>query len=315
MSLLSEAQFKEQTIIDFMQVLDDYQKLQKQSSTYIIGLIPHVKEGRIYTTLQLHTTVTGRPSSTEPNLLNITRTKEGLPDIRKLFVARDGWKIVQADYSQAELRCIAYFSQDPELMEVYTNGLDLHARTATEFFGSGFTPEQRSIAKNCNFGMFYEQSAATFREKHGIDPDIAQRYIDWAHKAFPAVWAWEADVKKKVHEGAIVSPFGRKRRFHLLTKENRNESYRMAINFYPQSTAADFTLLSLVSLLPEIDPTKAKVALTVYDSIISEVRDDYIDEYSDIIRPIMESRPRDELGWTIPFKADIGVGQTWAEAK
>lgn len=302
--------FIQQTV----EIIDRAAKLQKQASTYIIGLIKEAAlepDNRVYTNLYLHNTTTGRLSSREPNLQNITRTKEGLPDIRKLFVAPSGQQLVQADYSQAELRCIAQFSGDPILSRVYQNGEDLHNLTAERFFGEGFTKENRSISKNMNFGMFYRQSAATFQEKHGIAEELAEQYIAWAHREFPVVWEWEKEVEKEVHKNAITSPFGRRRRFYLITRENRQACYREAINFYPQTTASDFTLLSLIKLCQEVDLTKVHPCLTVHDSILALVEENEVDSYKLIVKQIMEGVPKNELGWNLPFIADVGSGANW----
>lgn len=302
--------FIQQTV----EIIDRAAKLQKQASTYIIGLIKEAAlepDNRVYTNLYLHNTTTGRLSSREPNLQNITRTKEGLPDIRRLFVAPPGQQLVQADYSQAELRCIAQFSGDPILSRVYSLGDDLHNLTALRFFGEGFTKENRSISKNMNFGMFYRQSAATFQEKHGIAEELAEQYIAWAHREFPVVWQWEKEVEKEVHKNAITSPFGRRRRFYLITRENRQACYREAINFYPQTTASDFTLLSLIKLCNEVDLTKIHPCLTVHDSILALVDEDEVESYKLIVKQIMEGVPKDELGWELPFVADVGSGANW----
>ena len=306
------AQEKRRFIARTVKIFDRSAELQKQASTYIIGLIKVAAletDNRVYTNLYLHNTTSGRLSSREPNLQNITRTKPGLPDIRKLFVAPPGQLLVSADYSQAELRCIAQFSGDSILSGVYTRGEDLHNLTAERFFGENFAKE--NISKNMNFGMFYRQSAATFQEKHGIKAELAEKYIEWAHTEFPTVWEWEKEVEKEVHASKVVSPFGRKRRFYLITRENRQACYREAINFYPQSTASDLTLMSLIKLVKEIDLTRAFPCLTVHDSILSRVIESYVDEYQIIIRQIMESRAKDELDWNIPFLVDIGVGENW----
>jgi DNA polymerase-1 len=308
----------------FAKELLRFRELDKQASTYIVGMIERAiddPEGRIYTDLLLHGTVTGRPSSRNPNLLNITRTKEGLPDIRKLFIPSHGRQIVAADYSQAELRTIAWLSQDAELLRNYREDKDLHSLAAERFYGEGFSSEQRSKAKNMNFGVAYGQSAATFQEKHEIPEKEAQRFIDWWWQYFGGVKEWKQRVIKEMRTGRVTTGFGRVRRFHLLTKENINAAIREAVNFVPQSVAADFTLLAVIrlgggySIQPEIDCKRASLILTVYDSIIADVEDSYVDEYKRICKEVMESRPHDELGWTIPFKADIGVGPTWAEAK
>jgi len=233
-----------------------------------------------------------------------------------LFEAPQGRLIVQADYSQAELRVIASLSGDTELTSVYAEGLDLHSIAAERFYGEGFVPEQRSKAKNMNFGVAFRQSAHTFQEKHGIPHMEAQRFIDWWWKNFAGVAKWEKGIEGIVHDvGYLESPFNRRRRFHLLTKENIEASYREAINFFPQSTASDLTLTSAIFIAREIDQARAAILLLVHDSIIAECDEDYVGEYSSICRRIMESRAKEELGWNLPFVVDIGVGHTWAEAK
>lgn len=314
---------------DFVERYDRFQKLTKQSGTYLVGLIVRAEEdedSRIYTQLNLHGTNSGRLSSSRPNLQNITRTKEGLPDIRSLFVSSPGRQVVQADFSQAELRCIAQFSGDSELTRIYTQDLSLHKETATRFYGPDYTYEQYSTCKNVNFGVFYRQSAETFQEKHGIPKSQAEPYIEWVWKTFTGVRDWEYEVEKEIHKKhVLVSPFGRKRRFHLLTRENLQAAYREGINFYPQSTASDLTLCAGIRLfgtiedgdwIPgEVDPARASCGITVHDSIVADVDEDYVDEYSKICEQVMSSIAHDELGWTLPFKAELGVGPTWGEAK
>ena len=304
-------------ILKFSRELLRFRSLAKLASTYIVGMMKQAKEepdGKVYTNLWLHNTTSGRLSSREPNLQNITRTKEGLPDIRRLFHASNGRRIVQADYSQAELRCIAQFSQDPRLVAIYSEGMDLHNITAARFFGADYTKEQRSVSKNMNFGMFYRQSASTFQEKHGIPEAQAQKYIDWAKDEFSTVWTWEVGIEKEIHgQGHLRSPFGRKRRFHLITPENKNAVYREGINFYPQSTASDLTLRSCIILLKEIDHKRADVILTVHDSIIADVEAEYEDDYSEICQQIMEARAKEDINWDIPLVVDIKSGMTWGD--
>lgn len=305
-------------IVYFATELRRFRRLSKQADTYIVGLIERAlddPERRVYTDLLLHGTTSGRLSSRNPNLQNITRTKPDLPDIRGLFLPSPKRIIVQADYSQAELRCIAHFSQDAELLRVYKEDLDLHNVAAENFYGESFTKENRSRAKNMNFGIAYGQSAATFEEKHEIPEREAQKFIDWWWSFFTGVRAWKEEIVKEMKTGAVVSPFGRKRRFYLLTKENYNACVREAVNFKPQSTAGDFTLRSVIILQREIDPTKADIVITVHDNIVSDVEESYVDEYKTICEQVMVSRPKDELGWEIPFKVDIGVGPNWGEAK
>jgi DNA polymerase-1 len=167
-----------------------------------------------------------------------------------------------------------------------------------------------------NFGMFYGQSPETFQEKHGIPAADAKKYIDWAKREFKRVWEWESEVQKEVKDnGHLFSPYGRKRRFHLLTPENQQASFREAVNFLPQTTASDCTLRSIIELCREIDWNRGSIVLTVHDSIIGDVKDDYIDEFKVIIKQIMEERPKVDIGWQVPFKVDIQVGPTWGQVK
>lgn len=316
----SDYQERKAAIRLFAEKHERHAKLQKQASTYLVKMIARAEadeDSRVYTQLNFHGTNSGRLSSSKPNLQNITRTKEGLPDIRKLFRASPGRQIVQSDFSQAELRCIAQFSGDKELTRIYTEGLSLHRETATRFFGPDFTYEQYSTCKNVNFGVFYQQSAETFQEKHGIPKEQAEPYIKWVWETFTGVAEWEREVEREVRtKGTLVSPFGRKRRFHLLTPENKYACFREGINFYPQSTASDITLASAITLFfDEVDSNRAAICLLVHDSVISDVDEDYVDEYQVICKQVMEATAFNELGWTLPFEVEIGVGPDWGSAK
>lgn len=302
----------------FVELYDRSQQLAKQASTYLIGLIANAEadeERRIYTDLLLFGTNSGRLSSRRPNLQNITRPKEGIPNIRTLFRASPGRSIVNADFSQAELRCIAEFSHDPLLWAIYQEGRDLHSECAERFYGADFTKHNRDVAKNVNFGVFFRQTAATFQEKHDIPESEAQLYIDWVWKTFTGVGTWEKAVETEIHtKGTLTSPFGRKRRFHLLTDYNKSAVYREGINFYPQTTANDLTLTSAIIIADNIDSARAVIVLTVHDSILGDVEDNYVDEYGVICKQVMESRAKDALGWELPFKADMQIGPSWGEA-
>ena len=302
----------------FVDLLDRYAKLKKQASTYIISMVDHAvadPEHRIYTNLNFRT-VTGRLSSKEPNLQNITREKEDLPKIRRLFLPSEGRVFVQGDYSQAELRVITVLSGDPELTRIYNEGLDLHNIAAERFYGPDYTKEQRSKAKNMNFGVAYRQTAHTFQEKHGIPESEGSKFIEWWWRNFAGVAKWEKEVEKLIDtEGVLESPFGNKRRFYLITKENQQASYREGIDFYPQNIASNFTVLSAIKLSSELDPSKAELVLTVHDSLLADVVENYVYECGIIIRQVMESRPRDTLAWNLPFNVDIQSGPNWGECK
>ena len=318
-----EAQKTRNLITKIAKEHDRYKKLEKQAGTYLTGLIVRAEldpESRIYTSLPRHATSTGRLASRGPNLQNVTRTKEGLPDIRGLFYALPGTLLVQADYSQAELRAIAALSGDRLLTQVYEKGEDLHNLTAARFYGENFTYEQRANSKNMNFGVFYRQSAETFLEKHEIAVEEAQKYIDWVWSTFTTVGDWEKSIEKEVHTNKyrnytfVESPFGHRRRFYLITKENRNAIYREAINFLPQNIAANLTLHACIELYKNVDLRRAWLCLTVHDSILAQIEEGYVEEYKTICQQVMESRPHELLGWTLPFISEVGAGTTWATA-
>jgi DNA polymerase-1 len=273
-------------------------------------------EQRIYTNFKLHGTNSGRLSSANPNLQNITREYEDLPSIRALFKPSPGRVFVEADYSQAELRVIAYLSSDPELTRIYNEGLDLHNIAAERFYGPNYTKAQRSRAKNMNFGVAYRQTAQTFQEKHGIPESEGSKFIKWWWATFTGVAEWEKDIEQIINTSGILdTPFGRKRRFYLITKENQQASYREGIDFYPQSIASDFTLTSAIILAGELDPAKAKLVLTVHDSLLDDVVEDYADEAATITKQVMENQPRNSLGWTLPFEVKMSFGPSWGECK
>lgn len=296
----------------------DFKQLDKIRSTYIESMIPRAiaNKGRLHTDFKLHNTTTGRSSSSNPNLQNISRTRPGLPNIRSLFTASDENHILlQADYSQAELRAIACVSQDPVLMDIYREGLDLHSIAAERFYGADFTKEQRSRAKNMDFGVAYGQSAETFQEKHDIPKEEAQAFIKWWWTQFPSVREWTNKIAKQVTvDGEVISPLGFRRRFHLITKENKNAAIREGINFIPQNVAAWFTLWSLVRVVEELPSHAGSVILTVHDSIVLDVRRDRLDMVAGLVNLVMGSAAREMLGWTdIPFEVDLQTGTNWGE--
>src|SRR3990167_8888294 len=307
---------RRQRVQDWAEILFDYKKLEKQRSTYLQGMIPIAEklDGWINTSIIVHGAVTGRVSSRNPNLQNITRTKPGLPNIRKLFTAPPDTLVLQADYSQAELRCIAYLSQDPELMRIYKEGLDLHNIAAARFYGEDFTKEQRSNTKNMQFGVAYEQSAKTFQEKHNIPEREATEFIKWWWQTFRGVRNWKSEVNQQIlRTGVVTSPFGYKRRFYLITNENKAETLREGFNFIPQNTASTLTLHAFNRLFTELDAERCKLVLTVHDEILAYVIENYVHEAGRIIQEVMAAIPKDTLGWELPFVAEVSVGRSWGE--
>lgn len=289
-----------------------FKELDKQRSTYIESLIARAEhaDGRIYSDFKLHNTVTGRGTSSRPNLQNVTRAKEGLPNIRSLFKPSEGCIILSADYSQAELRTIAKLSGARKLTEIYQTGVSLHKQVAERFYGPDYTYEQYVHAKNMDFGVAYGQSPETFREKHDIPEDEGREFIKWWFNEFPEVKKWRASIAREVKANSFVqTPFGHKRRFYLITYENKGAVFREAINCVPQNIAARLTLWA-VRRLVDLD---LPVVNTVHDSIVLDVPKTRLEEIAITVKEVMESAPKLTIDWDFPFEAELQTGKSWGE--
>jgi uracil-DNA glycosylase family 4 len=310
----AKPQFKGK-VKDFAHVYEIFQRIDKQRGTYIEGLVKRtLVDGRIYCHFNVAGTATGRASSSDPNLQNITREgREGIPGIRTLFRPSDGCSILQADYSQAELRTCAKLSRDDHFLSIYRDSSrSLHKERAAAFYGDGYTKEEYVKSKNINFGVTYGQSAKAFAQMYHMPVDEAQAYIDSWWTEFPDLLVWVNKQKRIAHDpGYVVSPFGHKRRFHLITEDNVGDVEREAVNFLPQNIAAWLTILSIVELVEEYD---MPVIATVHDSLVADVPENDVMEAAQIIKRVMEEQPIKQLGWQpddIPFLVDLSAGETW----
>jgi len=307
----SKSKYKEK-LIRYAEFHDVWSEIDKQRGTYIEGLIRLVgPDGKLYCSFNPCGTVTGRTSSRFPNFQNITRTdKHVVPSIRNLFKPSPGNVIVQADYSQAELRCIAQFSQDAELLNIYRNSSrSLHKETASAFYGANYTKEQYVKSKNINFGVPYGQSAFAFSQMYHMPQKEAQAYIDNWFKTFPGVQKWIEETHKIIYkDNYLVSPYGFKRRFYLITDENIEAIKREGVNFLPQNTAGSFTTAALIELNKQGIP----IISTVHDSIIADVPTEEARDVAILMKEVMEAQPGKSLGWNdLPFTAEVSIGETW----
>ena len=290
----------------FLNEMDIFKKLDKIRSTYIDGVIKQVdSDGRLRCSFKLHGTETGRRSAEKPNLQNQPRG----PQIRQLYTAPQGSNIMNVDYSQAELRTAAMLSQDPTMLDIYHSGRDFHDETAANFYGAEFTYEERQRSKNINFGVFYGQGAAAFAQMYSIPYGEAEEYIHNFWRMFPVAASWKRSIEDTIlTKQELVSAFGRKRRFHLITNQNKDASLREGVNFVISSVAADFTLSSLIILEYEFQDT----LLEVHDSLLFEVTEQNLEIQAERTKQVMESIPCDALGWSmIPFLVDIQIGDNW----
>ena len=300
----------------------DYRQLTKLKSTYVDALPDLVVEetGRIHTDFNQSVAATGRLSSSNPNLQNIPiRTKRGR-EIRKAFVAEEGFKLMSADYSQVELRVIAHISEDKAMMEAFKNDEDIHARTAKEVFDLGslddVTPDQRRKAKEVNFGIPYGVSAYGLASRLGIDNDEGKEMIDQYFERFPNILNYINDTKEYAREhGYVKTMLGRRRYIPDIKASNwnvRGFAERTAINMPIQGTAADIIKLAMIEIHHWLidNEKKSRMLLQVHDELIFEIHESEMDEVPDKIIEMMEQA----VDLDVPLKVEAGIADNWLEA-
>ena len=299
----------------------DYRMLTKLKSTYAEGLLKEIREdGRIHTTFQNLVTATGRLSSTEPNLQNIpVRTDLGA-EIRKMFIPKAGHVLVDADYSQIELRVLAHIADDANMCHAFQNGLDIHAVTASQVFGvpvEEVTSLQRRHAKAVNFGIVYGISEFSLSEDIGVSRYEAKEYIESYLANYRGVRAYMKNVVEDAkNRGYTETMFGRRRYIPELKSSNfnvRSGAERMTLNTPIQGTAADLIKLAMIRVdkaLRENFP-EAKLILQVHDELIVECPEEQAEAVAALVSREMESVA--EL--KVPLTAEAKFGKSWYEAK
>jgi DNA polymerase-1 len=311
-----------------MDLLMELRKWQKYESTYTRNWLTRVgvaRKPRLYTSYNLSGTVTGRLSS---DMQQVPRDLY----IRSIIGARQGWKFIEADFSQVELRIAAMFSRDPALTKAFTTGGDPHTETAARILGkdpSAITKEERKMAKAVNFGFLYGMWWKKFRsyadEKFQIKVSIeeAKAYREAFFEQYRGIPAWHDRQRRLVQNLQYVqSPIGRIRHLPtiLSTDEGvQSEAEREAINAPVQGFASDLTVLSMVVLAAKLStdyPKRARILGNVHDSIILEAREEVAEEVGVVVKGVMETLPIHRLfGYkmTIPIEADVMIGQHWGE--
>jgi len=310
-------------VIQLTRAYDDFKALDKQRGNYLEGLVLKAYDDgrgqRVYTDFKIHGTESGRLSSSRPNLQNITRPKEGLPNIRTPFIPDPGSVFLSADLSQAELRTIAVLSGDTNLQSIYLDtDRSLHKEVAAQFYGEDYTYEQYVRAKNINFGVAYWQSAYSFAQLYHMPQREAQDFIDFWWDRFPDVLRWTHEIEEQcLSVGEIQSPFGHKRRCYVIPSDEsaRIHVVKQFINFKPQNIAANITnwaLCDLVDWLVENDKWGiAQPRVTVHDSILVNVQSKHVDEIGAKLIEFMRAAPKAALGWDFPYDADLSIGHDW----
>ena len=301
-------------------VLVEHRGLSKLKSTYTDKLPQMVnpQTGRVHTSYHQAVTATGRLSSSDPNLQNIPIRNEEGRRIRQAFIAREGFTVVAADYSQIELRIMAHLSQDQGLINAFTQGKDIHRSTAAEIFGMALdevTSEQRRNAKAINFGLIYGMSAFGLSRQLGIGRADAQSYMDLYFKRYPGVQTFMHDIREKAKaQGYVETLFGRRLYLPDINSSNgmrRKAAERVAINAPMQGTAADIIKRAMIQLDQKLqnDPDIAMI-MQVHDELVFEVRSEKVAFYSELIKTQMESA----ADLVVPLIVEVGQGTNWDEA-
>ncbi|MFH2090886.1 MAG: DNA polymerase I [Pseudomonadota bacterium] len=298
-----------------------YRTLDKLKSTYVDALqhLINKETGRIHTSFNQTITVTGRLSSSHPNLQNIPIRKEEGKKIRQAFIPEDGHTLVSADYSQIELRILAHCAQDKILIEAFNNDEDIHTRTALEVFQvlpEFVTDDLRSQAKTINFGIVYGMSGFRLANDLNISRKMATAYIDHYFKRYAGVKTFiDKTIEQTQKTCEVTTIFGRKRRLDDINSSNinvRNFAQRAAVNTPIQGSAADLIKLAMIQMEKALEENKmaSKMLLSVHDEIIFECPFEEKDALMTLARQVMEHVHQ----LSVPLKVNFGSGENWAQA-
>ncbi len=299
----------------------DYRMLTKLKSTYADGLLKVIcPDGRIRTTFQNMVTATGRLSSTEPNLQNIPVRTELGSEIRRMFVPREGWVFVDADYSQIELRVLAHIAEDPLMGDAFRAGQDIHTTTAAQVFGvlpEEVTSLQRRNAKAVNFGIVYGISEFSLSEDIGVSRWEAKAYIDSYLQRYSGVKRYMAQIVETARDqGFVTTAYGRRRYIPEIKSSNyniRQGAERIALNTPIQGTAADIIKLAMIRVHRALEENdlRAKLILQVHDELIVECPPEEAEQVRSIVAREMEKVAQ----LSVPLVAEAKTGKTWLDAK
>ncbi len=298
-------------------LITEYRALTKLQNTYVTGLLKVVGgDGRVHSTFKQTETRTGRISSAEPNIQNIpVRTPLGR-EMRRFFTAKDGYLLVDADYSQIELRVLAHISGDEIMKKAFLDGVDIHTVTASQVFNQPIewvTPDLRSKAKAVNFGIVYGIGAFSLSKDIGVSMTKASEYIRAYLSKYSGIAHYmDKTVAKARHDGYVETMFGRRRYIKELAAKNKNlQSFgeRVAKNTPIQGTAADIIKIAMIKVYNRLRESKldAKLILQVHDELIVEAKEDCADKAAALLKEEMENAVK----LTVPMTVDVNIGKTW----
>ena len=301
-------------------LLMEHRGLSKLKSTYTDKLpqMINATTGRVHTSYHQAVTATGRLSSSDPNLQNIPIRNEQGRRIRQAFIAREGYVILAADYSQIELRIMAHLAKDANMIKAFAEGKDIHRSTAAEIFDvplEQVTSEQRRSAKAINFGLIYGMSDFGLSNQLGIGRAEAKKYMELYFQRYPAVQQFMMDIREKAAEkGYVETLFGRRLYLPDIQSSNqirRKAAERVAINAPMQGTAADIIKVAMIGIDNAIrDCDDIKMIMQVHDELVFEVKADRVEHYSQLIKTEMEKA----IALEVPLIAEVGIGKNWDEA-
>lgn len=295
----------------------EYRKYQKLFSTYANGLIKFIEEdGKIHTTYNQHATQTGRLSSSEPNLQNISVRDEDTRQIRRAFVASKDSYLVSIDYSQIELRVLAFLADEHKMIEAFNQDLDIHSKTASEIFDEpNVDSEMRRQAKSINFGIVYGMSPYGLSQQLDIPMKQASEFIKRYHAVYPGISVYmDSLVETCEKDGFVTTFYGRRRYIPEIHSSNRATAQfgqRAAMNAPIQGTAADIIKLAMIRANDIINEHgfKSKMILQVHDELIFDVLESEKDEFIKLMVDNMESI----VDWPVKLKVSVGIGKNWME--
>lgn len=297
-----------------------YRQIQKLDSTYVEGFKPLISNGKVHTTYNQMNTSTGRLSSANPNLQNIPIRNEEGKELRKLFVASPGNVLVDADYSQIELRLLAHFSCCKELIEAYKTHKDIHSITASQVFSvpiENVTAQMRRSAKAVNFGIIYGISSFGLGKDLGISAKRAKEYIDKYFETYSDVKNYmDRNVETAKRDGYITTLFGRRRVINELKSSNHNVrafGERAAMNMPLQGSSADIIKIAMINVHKKLKEQglRAKLVLQVHDELVV----DCPTEEQEIVSQILQSEMENAVALKVPLTVEVGIGKSWYTAK
>ena len=306
---------------EIVRLLLRYRQIQKLNSTYVEGFRPLIgSDGKVHTTYNQMNTSTGRLSSANPNLQNIpVRNDEG-KELRKLFIASPGNVLIDADYSQIELRLLAHFSGCKELIEAYREHRDIHAITASQVFGvplDKVTPQMRRSAKAVNFGIIYGISSCGLAKDLGISAKRAGEYIDKYFQTYSDVKKYmDENVERAKRDGYITTLCGRRRVINELKSSNynvRSFGERAAMNMPLQGSSADIIKIAMINVRKKLSEAglRARLVLQVHDELVLDCPEGEKDAASEILQREMENA----VSLKVPLTVEIACGKSWFSAK